>query len=135
MRPFGINDLRGQKGPSGTTNVREPGGSGRSDDGLADASGVGVDAEGVVEGALLGFGMGGGADVEGASVGPAEGGGDALLAVEDVAQRGPTGVLSVFAQAGADDLDELVGDDGDEQVGRRLAAACGDRWDAGRART
>ncbi len=85
MRSFGINDLRGKNGSSGTTNVREPGGSGRSDEGLADAGGVGVDAEGVVEGALLGFGLCGGAHVEGASVRPAEGGGAALLAVEEVA--------------------------------------------------
>ena len=45
-----------------------------------------------------------------------ESGGDALLAFEDAAQGGPTGVFAVGAQPGADDLDELVGDDGDEQM-------------------
>ena len=89
---------------------------GRSDDGLADAAGLRVDAERVVEGPLIGFGLGGRAHVQRAPVGAAEGGGDALLAFEDAAQRGPTGVFTVGAQPGADNLHELIGDDGDEQV-------------------
>ena len=89
---------------------------GRSDGGLADASRLRVDAERVVDGPLSGFGLRGGAHVQGTSVGAPEGGGDALLAFEDAAQRGPTGVLAVGSQPGADDLHELVGDDGDEQV-------------------
>ena len=48
---------------------------GGSDDGLADAAWVWVDAEGVVDGALLGFGLRGGAHVQGSAVGPSEGGG------------------------------------------------------------
>ena len=36
-----------------------------------------------------------------------------MLALEDTTQSGPTGVLSVFGEASADGLDELVGDDGD----------------------
>ena len=59
--------------------------AGGSDDGLADASRVRVDAEGVVEGPLIGFRLGSGAHVQRASVGPAKGGGDALLTVEDAA--------------------------------------------------
>ena len=90
--------------------------SGWSDDGLADAAGLRVDAEGVVEGPLIRFGLGGRAHVQRAPIGAPEGGGDALLAFEDAAQRGPTGVFAVRAQPGANDLHELVGDDGDEQV-------------------
>ena len=59
--------------------------AGGSDDGLADASRVRVDAEGVVDGPLIGFRLGSGAHVQRASVGPAKGGGDALLTVEDAA--------------------------------------------------
>ena len=59
---------------------------------------------------LAGFDGGGGAHVQGAPVGAAEGGGDALLAAEDVAQRGPAGALAGGGQAFADDLDRLVGD-------------------------
>ena len=89
---------------------------GRSDDRLADAAGLRVDAERVVDVPLIGFGLRGRAHVQRASVRTSKGGGDALLAFEDAAQRGPTGVLAVRAQPGADDLRELVGDDGDEQV-------------------
>ena len=58
---------------------------GRSDDGLADASRLRVDAERVVDGPLSGFGLGGSTHVQGASVWAPEGGGDALLAFEDAA--------------------------------------------------
>ena len=44
-----------------------------------------VDAERVVDGPLIGFGLGCRAHMQRASVGPAEGGGDALLAFEDAA--------------------------------------------------
>ena len=46
-----------------------------------------VDPERVVEGPLLGFGLRGCTDVQRAPVGAAEGGGDALLAFQDVAHR------------------------------------------------
>ena len=105
---------------------------GRSDDRLADAAGLRVDAERVVDVPLIGFGLRGRAHVQRASVRTSKGGGDALLAFEDAAQRGPTGVLAVRAQPGADDLRELVGDDGDEQVAvgpPRLAVVDGAlRW-------
>ena len=56
---------------------------GRSDERLADAAGVWVDAERVVDGPLIGFGLGGRAHMQRASVGAAEGRGDALLAFQD----------------------------------------------------
>ena len=56
---------------------------GRSDERLADAAGVWVDAERVVDGPLIGFGLGGRAHVQRAAIGTAEGGGDTLLAFED----------------------------------------------------
>ena len=62
------------------------------------------------------LGTGGLADVEGSAILSAEGGGDTVLALEDTTQSGPTGVLSVFGEAPADGLDQLVGDDGDEEV-------------------
>ena len=62
------------------------------------------------------LGTGGLADVEGAAVLSAERCGDTVLALEDTTQSGPTGVLSVFGEAPADGLDQLVGDDGDEEV-------------------
>ena len=84
---------------------------GRSDGCLADASRLRVDAERVVDGPLFGFGL----VAVRTPVGAPEGGGDALLAFEDAAQGGPTGVFAVGSQPGADDLHELVGE-GDEQV-------------------
>ena len=45
-----------------------------------------------------------------------QGCGDALLAAENVAQRGPAGALAGGGEAAADDLHGLAGDDGDEQV-------------------
>ena len=62
------------------------------------------------------LGTGGLAHVQGAAVLSAEGSGDTVLALEDTTQSGPTGVLSVFGEAPADGLDQLVGDDGDEEV-------------------
>ncbi len=56
--------------------------------------GVGIDAERVVDSLLGGFGGGGGAHMQRAPVGAPEGGGDALLAGEDVAQGGPAGALA-----------------------------------------
>ena len=44
------------------------------DDGFTDSSGCGVDAQGLVEGLLGGFGAGGFSHMQGAPVGPAEGG-------------------------------------------------------------
>ena len=40
----------------------------------------------------------------------------ALLAFQGAAQGGPTGVFAVRSQAAADELHELVGDDGEQQV-------------------
>ena len=54
--------------------------------------------------------------MQGAAVWPSEGGGDALLAFDEPSEGGPGGVAAVGAQTGSDELDELVGDDGDEQV-------------------
>ena len=62
------------------------------------------------------LGTGGLADVEGTAILSAEGCGDPVLALEDTAQSGPTGVLSMLGEASADGLDQLVGDDGDEEV-------------------
>ena len=87
-----------------------------SGDGLAGPSRCVVDAQGVVDGRLGGFGTGRFAHVQGAPVGAAEGGGDALLTFQEPAKGAPTGVVTGLAQAGADHLHELVGDDGDEQM-------------------
>ena len=54
--------------------------------------------------------------MEGSAILSAEGCGDTVLALEDTTQSDPTGVLSVFGEAPADGLDQLVGDDGDEEV-------------------
>ena len=54
--------------------------------------------------------------MKGAAVLAPEGGGDALLAVEDGAQCVPACVFALVAQAPADGLHKLVGDHGDEQV-------------------
>ena len=62
------------------------------------------------------LGPGGLADVEGAAVLAAEGGSDPVLALEDAAQGGPACGLTEPGEASADDLYELVGEDGDEQV-------------------
>lgn len=61
-----------------------------SDDLLDEAAGVGIDAEGVVDGLLMRFGGGGLAQVQGAAVGATERGGDAASRGEAVAQGGPT---------------------------------------------
>ncbi len=116
-----------------------PAGSGcGADDGLAEAAWVRVDAERVVEGALRGFGLGGGAPGQGAAGGPAEGGGDTLLAGDEAAQGGPTGVAAAGAQTGAAELDELVGADGEAQVAvgaPRLAVGDGSQAECGLERT
>ena len=62
------------------------------------------------------LGPGGLADVEGAAVLAAESGSDPVLALEDAAQGGPACGLTEPGEASADDLYELVGEDGDEQV-------------------
>lgn len=87
-----------------------------SDELFDEAAGVGVDAEGVVDGLLMQFGGGGLAQVQGAAVGATERGGDAASCGEAVAQGGPTVGEAVVAQASSNDLDELIGDDGDEQM-------------------
>ena len=73
------------------------------DDGFTDSSGCGVDAQGLVEGLLGGFGAGGFSHMQGAPVGPAEGGGDALLPFEDSVKGGPTsvGALPLGTPSGA----------------------------------
>ena len=50
------------------------------------------------------------------AVGAAEGRGDALLAVEDGAQSLPAPMNTVLRKAFANNLDGLVGQQGDEQV-------------------
>ena len=54
--------------------------------------------------------------MQGAPIGAAEGGGDALLSFEGLAQGVPARVLGGEAKLPADELDELIGDVGDEQV-------------------
>ena len=64
--------------------------------------------------------------------------GDALLTFDEASEGGPTGVAAVGAQAGSDELDELVGDDGDEQVAvgaSRLAVVDGSQAEFGLERT
>ena len=85
-------------------------------DGLADASGGRVHAEGVVDRLLRCFGAGRFAHMQRTPVGTSEGGGDALLAFQDPAQRGPARSLAALAQAPANHLHELIGDHGDEQM-------------------
>ena len=85
-------------------------------DGLADSSGLGVEGQGVVDGLLRRFGTGGLSHVQGTPIGAAEGGGDALVSFEDAAQGVPARGLAGLAKTLANHLDELVGDDGDEQM-------------------
>ena len=87
-----------------------------SHDGLAGRSGCGVDAQGVVDGLLGRFSAGGFAYMQGAPIGASEGGGDALLSFEDPSNGVPARVLAGLAQTSSDELYELVGDDGDEQM-------------------
>ena len=54
------------------------------------------------------------AHMQSGSVVVPEGGGDARPAFEGPAEGGPTDVVAGLAQAGADHLYGLVGDDGDE---------------------
>ena len=75
-----------------------------------------MDAEGVVDGLLVRFECGGLAQVQGAAVGAAEDGGDAASRGEAVAQGGPALGVAVFPQSSSNDLDEFIGDDGDEQM-------------------
>ena len=63
-----------------------------------------------------GSGADGFSHVQGAPVGLAEGGGNALLSFQGPAKGGPTGAPAGLAQAPANPLDELTGDDGDEQM-------------------
>ena len=71
---------------------------------------------GVVDGLLGRFGAGGFTYMQGAPIGASEGGGDALLSFEDPSNGVPTRVLAGFAQPSSDELYELAGDDGDEQM-------------------
>ena len=80
------------------------------------APGAGVDAQSVVQALLGRLGTGGFSHVHGAPVVAPKGGSDALLPFEDPANGVPVRVLAGFAQAPADHLYELVGDDGDEQM-------------------
>ena len=89
---------------------------GNLDDGLADPSRGGVDAQGIVDGRLRRFGAGGLAHMHGRPVGASEGGSDALLTFEDSTKRRPTGAVTGWTQAGPDHLYELIRDHGDEQM-------------------
>lgn len=75
-----------------------------------------VAAEGSDDHQLRRFRLGGLAHMQGTPVGTAEGGGDPALAGEDRAQAGPPLGDAVRLQAPPDDLDELIGQHGDEQV-------------------
>ena len=68
-------------------------------DSLADASGFGVDTQGVVDSLLRRPGTGGLSHVQGAPIGAAEGSGDALLCFEDAANGVPTRGLVVLRGA------------------------------------
>ena len=62
------------------------------------------------------FGAGRFAHMQRAPDATAEGGGDALLAFQDPAKRGPACSLAALAQAAPDHLHELIRDHGDEQM-------------------
>ena len=87
-----------------------------SDNLLPDASGSGVHAECLIDGALPGLGVGGLADMQGAPVLLPEGRGDPLRAFEDVPKAGPALLLALLAETPADGLNQLIGDDGDKEV-------------------
>ena len=70
----------------------------------------------MVDGLLQRFKHGGLAQVQRASVSATEGRGYAPSCGQAVAQGGPTGGVGVLAQAATNDLDQLIGDDGDEQM-------------------
>ena len=82
---------------------------GESDDHLADPSGSGVEAQGVVDGLLIGFGPIRLADVQGPLVPTREGHRHPLLSFQDVSQRGPTGGVAPLLEVFANDLYELIG--------------------------
>ena len=56
------------------------------------------------------------ADMQGAAIGALEARGDTLLHGKDLPQTAPAALDIVFLQLPANDLHELVGQDGDEQV-------------------
>ena len=88
----------------------------RSDDGLGGCSGCGVDAQCVIQGLLGRLGADGFSHVQGAPVGAPEGGGDSLASFEDLAKGVPACMLAGLVKAPADELYELAGDGGDEQM-------------------
>ena len=75
-----------------------------------------IEIQGLVDGRQLRFRSRGFADVQGAAIGALEGGRDALLHGQDLPQTTPAALDVVFLQVLANDLHELVSQDGDEQV-------------------
>ena len=71
---------------------------GNLDDCFAGPSRCGVDAQSIVDGLLGRFGAGGLAHVQCRAVGASEGGGDALLAFQDPAKRGPARCLAALVR-------------------------------------
>ena len=70
----------------------------------------------MVDGRQFRFRTRGFADMQGAAISTLEGGGDALLHGQDLPQTAPAALDTVFLQLPANDLHELIGQYGDEQV-------------------
>ena len=81
-----------------------------------DASGLGVEAQRLADGEVLPLGASRLAHVQGVAVGTLEHCGHAHLAGEPLAQGGPVRLDAVLLQRAPQDLHELIGEHGDEQV-------------------
>jgi len=81
-----------------------------------DTAGSGVDAKRIIDRTLFGLGLRGLAHMQGAPVAAAERGGGPELGTERIAKLAPAVGDALLAQPASDDLDELVGEHGDEQM-------------------
>jgi len=88
-----------------------------SNDEFFGPSRVGVQSQVYVERRELGLGQGGFSHVQGTAGTRGETAGDAALNAQDLAQAMPTFVDVLVGQARANDLDELIGEYRDEQMG------------------
>ncbi len=87
-----------------------------SDDRLAQVPSRGCDLHRVIDCGLIGIRERRVADMDPATIGAGEGGGDAREGPQDVADRHPACGHTGLGHACSEDLDRLVGDDGDEEM-------------------
>jgi len=87
-----------------------------SDDRLAPVGGRRCDLHRLVDRGLIGIREGRVADMHPAAIGAGEGGGDAREGAQGVADRRPACGHTGLGHARPEDLDRLIGDDGDEEM-------------------